>query len=74
VWVKLTQLSLSLSLARVAHYQPLQILNNDGVVANVVHQYNRYGDVKDTFDKRNRYLDEQSFLFNATLTSIELPQ
>jgi hypothetical protein len=43
---RLTQLALSRS--RVALCQPLQVLNDDGVVVNVVHQYARYDDVANT--------------------------
>jgi hypothetical protein len=53
---------------------PLQILNDDGVVANVVHQYDRYDDVANTFHARNRFLERQSFLFNVSLTSIKVRQ
>jgi hypothetical protein len=68
VW--LTQLALS----RIALCQPLQILNNDGVVVNMVHQYDRYHDVRDTFNERYLFLERQSFLRNVSLTSIKFQQ
>jgi hypothetical protein len=43
-------------------------------VANVVHQYDRYDDVRDTFQARICFLDDQSFLFNVSLTSIDVQQ
>jgi hypothetical protein len=76
VWdVRRTRLTqLALSLARCRYCQPLQVLNDDGVVANVVHQYDRYDDVANTFHARNRFLERQSFLFNVSLTSIKVRQ
>jgi hypothetical protein len=54
--------------------QPLQVLNDDGLVANVLHQYDRYPELVQTFDTRLRFLERQSFNFHVPLTSVQVRQ
>lgn len=50
------------------------MLNDDGLVANVLHQYDRYPELVQTFDTRLRFLERQSFNFHVPLTSIQVRQ
>jgi hypothetical protein len=52
--------------------QPLQVLNDDGLVANVLHQYDRYAELVQTFDTRLRFLERQSFNFHVPLTAVQV--
>lgn len=51
---------------------PLQVLNDDGLVANVLHQYDRYAELVQTFDTRLRFLERQSFNFHVPLTAVQV--
>ncbi|ELR22109.1 uncharacterized protein ACA1_159050 [Acanthamoeba castellanii str. Neff] len=48
------------------------VLNDDGLVANVLHQYDRYTELVQTFDTRLRFLERQSFNFHVPLTAVQV--